>query len=74
MLNSKRCTKKEFVVIFYDIAPEDTGKRLKPYGSVAQRFPFTAPLWLRKKMDSHILAHVNVECLDNRHPKLEIYA
>lgn len=66
--------KKRDRCVFYYIIPEDVGKRLKPYASVVQTFPLADP-WLRKKekTDSHILAHVNVECLDNRYPKLEIH-
>jgi hypothetical protein len=31
-------------------------------------------LWLRKIItDPHILAHVNMECPDDRYPKLDIY-
>jgi hypothetical protein len=32
------------------------------------------PFWLQKiTMDLHILAHLNVEYLDDRYPKLKIY-
>jgi hypothetical protein len=34
----------------------------------------TDPFWLRKiTTDSHILAQVNIECPDDRYPKLKIY-
>jgi len=32
------------------------------------------PFWLRKiTADPHILAEVNIECTDDRNPKLQIY-
>lgn len=38
------------------------------------KFLVTDPFWLRKIiMDPHILAHVDIECPDVRHPKLKMY-
>jgi len=41
--------KKRDRCVFYDIVPEDRGKRLKPYVRVDQTFPLADPFWLRKK-------------------------
>jgi len=37
-------------------------------------FLLADPLWLRKiTMYPHIIADINIQCLDDRHPKLKIY-
>ena len=44
------------------------------YCSVPQYFCLGAPFGLRKvTTDPHILAHVNIQCPDERYPKLKIY-
>ena len=41
--------------------------------SVSQNLLFADPFWLRKiTTDPHILAHVNIQCPDDRYPKLKI--
>jgi hypothetical protein len=38
------------------------------------RFLLADPFWLQKiTMDPYILAHINIECPDDRYPKLKIY-
>jgi len=45
-----------------------------PKVSVSKTFVLADPFWLRKATtDFHILAHVNVECTDDRCPKLKFY-
>jgi hypothetical protein len=44
------------------------------WDSVSQTFILADPFWLRKiTTDSHILAYVNMDCMDDRYPKLDIY-
>jgi len=43
------------------------------YISVFRDFSLADPFWLRKMKDVHILAHVNMECPDDRYPKLQTY-
>ena len=41
---------------------------------VLSNFLLEKPLWLRKiTTDPHILSHVNMECPDDRYPKLKIF-
>ena len=43
------------------------------YNSVSKALLLVDPFWLRKiTTDPDILAHVNVECLDDRYPQLKI--
>jgi hypothetical protein len=44
------------------------------YGSVSRTVLVADPLWLRKiTTETHILAHVNIDCPDNSYPKLKDY-
>ena len=44
------------------------------YTSVPETVLLADPFWLRKiTTDPHILAHVNIGCPEDRHPKLKIY-
>jgi hypothetical protein len=41
---------------------------------LSKLFLLAKPFWLRKRTtDSHILAGVNIDCPDDRYPKLKIY-
>jgi hypothetical protein len=54
---------------FYAVAPSDLIVR----SSVSQTFLLKGPFWLRKiTTNHHILAHVNIDCPDDRYPKLNI--
>jgi len=44
------------------------------YPGVSQIVLLEDLLWLRKiTTDPHIIAHINIECVDVRHPTVEIY-
>ena len=43
------------------------------WDSVSETFMLADPFWLRKiTTDSHILADVNMDCVDDRYTKLDI--
>ena len=44
------------------------------WDSASRTFTLADPFWLRKvTTDSHILAYVNMDCTDDRYPKLDVY-
>jgi hypothetical protein len=44
------------------------------YLTASKTFLLMDSFWLQNiTMDHHILAHINMECLDDRQPKLKIY-
>ena len=56
----------------------DTGnKNMAHMSSLGQCFPnflVLRPLWIWKiTTDPQTLTHINIECMDNRYPKLNIY-